>query len=152
MEFTPVDGIFTSINVPDDISQGYSHFYAEVLRVKGIAQKVSEGLNLFIIFDELFKGTNVKDAYDATLAVTDAYASHRNCLYIISTHIVEVGPALSEKCGNVQFRFLSAQMDGNRLVYPYKLAEGISADRHGMTIIMNEHILETIAGEAENLN
>lgn len=152
MEFTPVDGIFTSINVPDDISQGYSHFYAEVLRVKGIAQKVSEGLNLFIIFDELFKGTNVKDAYDATLAVTDAYASHRNCLYIISTHIVEVGPALSEKCGNVQFRFLSAQMDGNRLVYPYKLAEGISADRHGMTIIMNEHILETIAGDAENLN
>lgn len=150
MQFTPVDGIFTSINVPDDISQGYSHFYAEVLRVKGIAQKVAEGLNLFIIFDELFKGTNVKDAYDATLAVTDAYASHRNCLYIISTHIVEVGPALSEKCGNVQFRFLSAQMDGNRLVYPYKLADGISADRHGMTIIMNERILETIAGETEN--
>lgn len=150
MEFTPVDGIFTSINVPDDISQGYSHFYAEVLRVKGIAQKVAEGLNLFIIFDELFKGTNVKDAYDATLAVTDAYATHRNCLYIISTHIVEVGPALADKCGNVQFRFLSAQMDGNRLVYPYKLAEGISADRHGMTIIMNERILETISGEAEN--
>ena len=150
MTFTPVDGIYTSINVPDDISQGYSHFYAEVLRVKGIAQKVAEGLNLFIIFDELFKGTNVKDAYDATLAVTDAYASHRNCLYIISTHIVEVGPALAEKCGNVQFRFLAAQMDGNRLVYPYKLAEGISADRHGMTIIMNERILDIIRGEAVN--
>ena len=150
IRFTPVDGIYTSINVPDDISQGYSHFYAEVLRVKNIAQQVAEGLNLFIIFDELFKGTNVKDAYDATLAVTDAYASHRNCLYIISTHIVEVGPALAEKCGNVQFRFLAAQMDGNRLVYPYKLAEGISADRHGMTIIMNEHILETIRGEAVN--
>ena len=148
MEFTPVEGIYTSINVPDDISQGYSHFYAEVLRVKGIAEKVAEGRDLFIIFDELFKGTNVKDAYDATLAVTDAYASHRNCLYIISTHIVEVGPALAQKCGNVQFRFLSAQMDGNKLIYPYKLAEGISADRHGMTIIMNERILDIIRGEA----
>jgi hypothetical protein len=63
---------------------------------------------------------------------------------------VEVGPALSEKCGNVQFRFLSAQMEANRLVYPYKLADGISADRHGMTTIMNERILETIAGETEN--
>ena len=123
IRFTPVDGIFTSINVPDDIAQGYSHFYAEVLRVKSIAQRVAEGRNLFVIFDELFKGTNVKDAYDATLAVTDAYASHRNCLYIISTHIVEVGPALSEKCGNVQFCFLPTQMDGSRLVYPYKLAE-----------------------------
>ena len=153
IRFTPVDGIFTSINVPDDISQGYSHFYAEVLRVKGIAEKVAEGLRLFIIFDELFKGTNVKDAYDATLAVTDAYASHRNCLYIISTHIVEVGPALAQKCGNVQFRFLPTQMDGNRLVYPYKVAEGISADRHGMTIIMNEKILETIREEVtEDIN
>ena len=150
IRFTPVDGIFTSINVPDDIAQGYSHFYAEVLRVKSIAQRVAEGRNLFVIFDELFKGTNVKDAYDATLAVTDAYASHRNCLYIISTHIVEVGPALSEKCGNVQFRFLPTQMDGSRLVYPYKLAEGISADRHGMTIIKNEKILDIIRGEVIN--
>lgn len=150
IRFTPVDGIFTSINVPDDIAQGYSHFYAEVLRVKSIAQRVAEGRNLFVIFDELFKGTNVKDAYDATLAVTDAYASHRNCLYIISTHIVEVGPALSEKCGNVQFRFLPTQMDGTRLIYPYKLAEGISADRHGMTIIKNEKILDIIRGEEIN--
>lgn len=150
IRFTPVDGIFTSINVPDDIAQGYSHFYAEVLRVKGIAERVAEGRNLFIIFDELFKGTNVKDAYDATLAVTDAYASHRNCLYIISTHIVEVGPALSEKCGNVQFRFLPTEMDGTRLVYPYKLADGISADRHGMTIIRNERILDIIRGEKIN--
>jgi DNA mismatch repair ATPase MutS len=118
--------------------------------VKSIAQRVAEGRNLFVIFDELFKGTNVKDAYDATLAVTDAYASHRNCLYIISTHIVEVGPALSEKCGNVQFRFLPTQMDGTRLIYPYKLAEGISADRHGMTIIKNEKILDIIRGEEIN--
>ena len=95
-------------------------------------------------------GRYVKNAYDATLAVTDAYASHRNCLYIISTHIVEVGPALSEKCGNVQFRFLPTQMDGTRLVYPYKLAEGISADRHGMTIIKNEKILDIIRGEVIN--
>lgn len=151
IRFTPVEGIFTSINVPDDISQGFSHFYAEVLRVKNIAQKVAEGCNLFIIFDELFKGTNVKDAYDATLAVTDAYASHRNCLYVISTHIVEVGPALSQRCGNVQFRFLPTTMDeSGRLIYPYKLAEGISEDRHGMTIIRNEHILDIIRGHVVN--
>lgn len=150
MRFTPVDGIFTSINVPDDISQGYSHFYAEVLRVKGLAQKVAEGRNLFVIFDELFKGTNVKDAYDATLAVTEAFAEHRNCLFIISTHIVEVGPALSERCGNVSFRHLPSRMEGGRLVYPYILEEGISADRHGMTIIRNERILDIIRGEAVN--
>jgi hypothetical protein len=41
-------------------------------------------------------------------------------------------------------------MDGSRLIYPYKLAEGISADRHGMTIIKNEKILDIIRGEAIN--
>ncbi len=148
MDFSPLDGIYTSINVPDNIAMGYSHFYAEVLRVKSIAQKVHDGQNLLIIFDELFKGTNVKDAYDATLAVTEAFAAHRNCLYIISTHIVETGAALSRDCTNVQFHRLSAELDGDRPVYTYRLADGISSDRHGMTIIRNEHILETIRGAA----
>jgi DNA mismatch repair ATPase MutS len=73
MEFSIMDGIYSSINVPDDLSRGYSHFYAEVLRVKKVAEEVSRSKNLLVIFDELFKGTNVKDAFDATLAVTEAF-------------------------------------------------------------------------------
>lgn len=147
MRFTPLDGIYTSINVPDNIAKGYSHFYAEVLRVKGIAEKVRDGHRLFIIFDELFKGTNVKDAYDATLSVTQAFARHVNCLYIISTHIVEVGEELGKICDNVQFHCMPSGMEDGRLVYRYKLCDGISTDRHGMTIIRNEHILDIIKGE-----
>ncbi|MBO9573603.1 MAG: DNA mismatch repair protein, partial [Chitinophagaceae bacterium] len=41
MRFSVMEGIFTSINVPDDISQGWSHFYAEVMRVKLVAKEVS---------------------------------------------------------------------------------------------------------------
>lgn len=147
LEFTPLDGIYTSINVPDNIAMGYSHFYAEVLRVKSIAQKVREGKNLLIIFDELFKGTNVKDAFDATLAVTEAFASHRNCLYIVSTHIVESGEALA-RCHNIQFHRLPTRVDSGRLIYTYILEDGISPDRHGMTIIRNEGIIEAIRGAA----
>lgn len=150
MSFTPVDGIYTSINVPDNIALGYSHFYAEVLRVKHIAEVIRSGKSLFVIFDELFKGTNVKDAYDATLAVTEAFANHRDCLYIISTHIVEVGEDLKARCGNVLFRYLPAGLDGDKPVYTYKLEEGISSDRHGMTIIRNEKIIDIIKGNVEN--
>jgi len=52
--------------------------------------------DLIVIFDELFKGTNVKDAYDATLAVTEAFSKYRNCFFIISTHIIEVGENYGE--------------------------------------------------------
>lgn len=144
MKFSVSDGLFTSINVPDDISMGYSHFYAEVLRVKHVAQQVSNGHNLVVIFDELFKGTNVKDAYDATLSVTRALAGYRNCFFIISTHIVEVGEALPETNGNVLFRFMPTVMTGNVPQYTYRLAEGISSDRQGMSIIENEGIFELL--------
>ena len=144
MVFSVRDGIYSSINVPDNLSQGYSHFYAEVLRVKKVAEEVSAGKDLVVIFDELFKGTNVKDAYDATLAVTAAFAEYRNCFFIISTHIIEVGEALQQTSDNLQFVFLPTVMEGMTPRYTYKMEKGITADRHGMLIIENEGILEII--------
>jgi len=143
MVFSVREGLYSSINVPDDLSQGYSHFYAEVQRVKFIADEVSGSKSLVVIFDELFKGTNVKDAYEATLSVTAAFAEYRNCLFIISTHIVEVGEALQD-VDNLQFLFLPTIMEGKSARYPYLLKEGISNDRHGMMIIEQEGILEMI--------
>ncbi|WP_316817613.1 MutS-related protein [Pedobacter nyackensis] len=144
LEFSVMEGIFSSINVPDNLNMGYSHFYAEVLRVKDVAQQVSAGKNLLVLFDELFKGTNVKDAYDATLAVSQAFANYTNCLFVISTHIIEVGEELRERCANIQFRYLPTIMEGSVPKYTYLLKEGITSDRQGMMIIENENILEII--------
>lgn len=144
MSFSVKEGMYTSINVPDDLNMGYSHFYAEVLRVKKIAEAVSAPKNLIVIFDELFKGTNVKDAYDATLAVSEVFAEHRNCFFIISTHIVEVGEALAQRCNNIVFTYMPTEMQGKIPVYTYRAKEGISSDRHGMMIIENERIIDII--------
>ncbi|WP_225874755.1 MutS-related protein [Pedobacter hiemivivus] len=148
LEFSVKDGIYTSINVPDNLNMGYSHYYAEVLRVKKIALEVSESKNLIVIFDELFKGTNVKDAYDATLSVTEAFGENRNCSFIISTHIIEVGEEL-KRCKNLQFKYLPTIMNGVVPTYTYKLQTGITTDRHGMMIIENEKILDIILSNAE---
>lgn len=141
LRFSVLDGLYTSINVPDNLNQGYSHYYAEVLRVKKVAEEVSRGLNLAVIFDELFKGTNVKDAYDATLAVTEALAEYRNCFFIISTHIIEVGDELQQRGAAVNFAFLPTVMEGETPRYTYTLTPGITNDRQGMMIIQNEGIL-----------
>jgi DNA mismatch repair protein MutS len=144
MEFSTRDGLFTSINVSDNLNLGYSHFYAEVLRVKKVAEEVAKGKDLVVIFDELFKGTNVKDAYDATLAVTKEFSTYHNSFFIISTHIIEVGHTLGEECNNVQFSYFPTIMDGLVPRYPYTLTGGITSDRHGMLIIENEKILDMI--------
>lgn len=144
MWFSVMEGIFTSINVPDDISLGWSHFYAEVMRVKLVAKEVSSGKRLFILFDELFKGTNVKDAYDATLVVSQKLARYRSCAFVISTHIIEVGEELMGTT-NIQFGYMPTVMKGAVPHYTYVMTPGITTDRQGMIIIENEKILEMLA-------
>lgn len=144
MEFCVQDGIFTTINLPDNINTGYSHFYAEVMRVKKIAYEVAKNKKLIIIFDELFRGTNVKDAYDASIAILEAFTKRNRSTFIISTHIIEVGKSLMNKCDNIQFLCLPAKMEGDIPSYTYKLEGGITNDRHGMIIIRNEKILDIL--------
>ncbi|MGN6419619.1 MAG: MutS-related protein [Pseudobacter sp.] len=144
MEFSVMDGIYTTINLPDNLGMGASHFYAEVLRVKKMAAELSAGKKLFIVFDELFRGTNVKDAYEATIAITKGFARRYNSLFVISTHIIEAGDVLRKDTPNVRFVYLPTRMNGNMPVYTYTLEEGITDDRHGMIIINNEGILDIL--------
>ncbi|MCX2475352.1 DNA mismatch repair protein [Pedobacter sp. MC2016-05] len=141
--FSVRDGLYTSINVSDNLQTGYSHFYAEVLRVKNAALQVASGKCFVVLFDELFKGTNVKDAYDATLAVTEAFARYSKTAFIVSTHIIEVGEALKGS-NSIKFAYMPTVMSGNKPTYPYKLMPGITSDRQGMIIIENEGILELL--------
>lgn len=143
MEFSVMDGMFTTINLPDNLGMGASHFYAEVLRVKRVAAELQRGRSLFVIFDELFRGTNVKDAHEATVAITQAFAARRDSRFIISSHIVEAAAELSRQL-SVRFCFLPTRMNGHVPEYTYRLEEGVTNDRHGMIIIRNEGILEIL--------
>ncbi len=150
VRFSVRSGMFTTINLPDNLNMGYSHFYAEVLRVKKVAQQVRQTPHLVIIFDELFRGTNVKDAHEATVAVVNAFAGIRDCTFVISTHIIEAGDDLKRLRDNIRYVYLPTRLDGNRPVYTYKLEEGITSDRHGMMIVNNERIIEIIKGGVQS--
>jgi DNA mismatch repair protein MutS len=143
MEFSVIDGIYTTINLPDNLGIGASHFYAEVLRVKKVAAELHSGKSLFIVFDELFRGTNVKDAYEATVEVILAFAKRKQSRFIISSHIVEAGERLQQLPG-IGFQYLPTRMNGHVPEYTYRLENGITADRHGMIIIQNEGILDIL--------
>jgi DNA mismatch repair ATPase MutS len=143
MEFSVMDGIYTTINLPDNLGIGASHFYAEVLRVKKVAAELNSGKSLFIIFDEMFRGTNVKDAHEATVEITKAFAGKQNSLFIISSHIVEAGEQL-QQMPTIGFQYLPTRMNGHAPEYTYTLESGITADRHGMIIIRNEGVLDIL--------
>ena len=137
------NGLFSTINIADNLNKGYSHFYAEVLRVKNVAEEINRTGNLVVIFDELFRGTNVKDAYDASLSIISAFAKVSGSMFLISTHIMEVADQLSS-IDNIRFGYFYTTIDDKTPVYSYQLHEGVTTERLGMLIIENERIIEII--------
>jgi DNA mismatch repair ATPase MutS len=143
METTLFNGIFSSINLSDSINQGYSHYYSEVRRVKEIVLAIKERNRVCVIFDELFKGTNVKDAYDATLMVMTGFAKMKSSIFFASTHIIEVASELKNQDG-VVFKYLDSSLNGSVPVYTYKLLDGVSSERLGLLIVKQEGIMQII--------
>ncbi|MFB6318626.1 hypothetical protein [Saccharicrinis sp. FJH54] len=143
MQLTLFNGLITTINLTDNLNKGYSHFYSEVKRVKETALSLKEKSNLVVIFDELFRGTNVKDAYDASLFIITAFARARTSCFFISTHITEIADEL-KNIQNVQYKYLDSTLVDNRPVFNYKIFDGISHERLGMQIVKNEGIEEIL--------
>lgn len=148
MKTTVFNGLVTTINLPDNISDGLSHYYSEVKRVKDVALKLTENDRLFVIFDELFRGTNVKDAFDASLMIISELSFIRNSAFFISTHIVELADEL-QKYPNIAFQQMETFFENDMPVFTYKLSEGISTERLGMYIVLNEGIVDTIRKAAK---
>jgi DNA mismatch repair protein MutS len=151
MRFTVFDGLLTTINLSDNLSIGHSHFYAEVVRVRKMAEFLKKGKKMVIIVDELFRGTNVKDAFDATVAIASAFSKKNTSIFMISTHIIEAGEVLSESSPTISFVSLPTVMQDGKPFYTYRLQKGISNDRHGMLIVENEGILEILNKNHRNI-
>jgi len=142
MSISVLSGLYTTINLSDNLNSGYSHFYSEVARIKQVSQKLKEN-RLLVIFDELFRGTNVKDAYDGTLVVIKAFAGVRNSFFAISSHIVEAAYQLRD-ISNIRFGYLEIIKRNDVPKYTYLMKEGISEERLGMYILEQEKVIETI--------
>jgi DNA mismatch repair ATPase MutS len=143
MKTSLFNGLLTTINLSDNLNKGYSHFYSEVLRVKYIAERIYSVGNVFVVFDELFRGTNVKDAFEASLAVIEAFSKLKTGLFAISTHIIEVADKLKDNKA-VFFQYFEAKLINEVPQYNYKIKEGITDERIGMYILRKEKVIETI--------
>ena len=139
------NGLFSTINITDDLNKGYSHFYSEVLRVKAVAEKINHTGNIVVIFDELFRGTNEKDAHDATLAIISAFAKIQGNIFLVSSHIIEVADRF-RTVGNIRFRYFHTHIEEKTPIHSYHLREEVTEERLRILIIENGKIIEIIEG------
>jgi DNA mismatch repair ATPase MutS len=143
LELSLFDGLLSNIQVEDNIMKGESYFFNEVKRVKKTIEKINDGRNWLILIDELFKGTNVQDAMRCSTIVIEGLRKLKNALFILSTHLYEIGEDL-RKYPNIQFAYFETQITDGQLEFSYKLKDGISNDRLGYLILKREGVVSML--------
>ncbi|MFT4720119.1 MAG: DNA mismatch repair protein MutS [Candidatus Azotimanducaceae bacterium] len=143
LSFAPAQRLFSSISLSDDLRNGVSYFRAEALRVKAVAEAVADGYRVVAIMDEPFKGTNVKDAFDASLAILERFSAQVDCLFMFSSHLIELSEKLSDT-GQIDCRYFEADETEGRLRFSYLLQAGVSSQRLGMRVLREEGVFELL--------
>ena len=143
MKLTLFDGLLSNINVVDNIAKGESFFFNEVQRIKNTIEKINNGKKWLVLIDELFKGTNVQDAMKCSLTVIKGLIKMKNSLFILSTHLYEIGDEL-KNYPTISFRYFETNVKDEELEFSYQLKEGISNDRIGYVILKREKVVEML--------
>jgi DNA mismatch repair ATPase MutS len=143
MQLSLFNGLLSNIQVMDNIIKGESYFFNEVQRIRNTIERIGDGKKWLILIDELFKGTNVQDAMKCSTTVIEGLRKMNNALFILSTHLYEIGESLKQY-PNIQFRYFETHVNEEQLVFSYQLKEGISNDRLGYLILKREGVLELL--------
>jgi DNA mismatch repair protein MutS len=145
MKISFLQGVITNMQVEDNILRGESYFFAEVQRMKQTAEKLLQPHSHLVLMDELFKGTNVHDAYECTKAVVEGLLNHDNHLVILSTHLHEVAQQFSTNPAILFSYFVTTMGTDGDYKFTYELKPGISNDRIGYLILQKEGVIDLLA-------
>jgi DNA mismatch repair ATPase MutS len=68
---------------------------------------------------------------------------NENCMFIISTHLYEIGESL-KRHATIQFHYFETSISEGELCFSYQLKPGISNDRLGYLILQKEGVLDLL--------
>ena len=90
-----------------------------------------------IILDEMYRGTNAQDAFEASVAVNELLRKYLHCSFLISTHILEYAKHF-EKDSACSFYYMDSRIQNDQFICPYQLIEGISEAQVGYWLVRKE--------------
>lgn len=124
MTFTPAR-LLTSLRTADSLRDGESYFFAELKRLKFIIDSLKAGERLFIVLDEILRGTNSVDKQKGSLALLKQLI-HLQANGIIATHDLLLGTLVDHYPTHVRNHCFEADIQNNQLTFPYRLRPGIA--------------------------
>jgi len=115
----------TSIRTSDSVQKSESYFFAELKRLKQIIDRMKTGEKLFIIIDEMLRGTNSKDKHQGSQALIEQLIRLQGS-GLLATHDIALGELAERYPENVKNYRFEVEIENNELVFDYKLKSGIS--------------------------
>ena len=94
-----------TLRIQDSLQDGRSRFYAEITRIRRIADIAAGPVPLLFLLDELFHGTNSHDRLQGAAGVLQSLLD-RGAIGLITTHdlaLTSVADELSPRAANVHF-------------------------------------------------
>ncbi len=117
--------LVTSLRTSDSLSENESYFFAELKRLKMIIDRLQTGEKLFIILDEILKGTNSIDKQKGSLALMKQLVANQSC-GIIATHDLVLGTLEQEFPEQIKNYCFEADIQNDELSFSYRMRPGIA--------------------------
>ncbi len=124
-----------AINRSDSLQNGYSHFMTEIQNLKKVVLHAQQGIACFAVFDELFSGTNVEDAFAISKTTLKGLGQFTNSLFFVSTHIQELKDVSHSQLANY---YMDCQLVHQQPTFTYQLKQGWSPVQIGQLLFEKE--------------
>ena len=129
--------LMSSMRIADNLAENTSTFYAELKKLKQIIEAVDQKEKVFILLDEIFRGTNSLDRHTGSIALIKQLI-RQNAVAVIATHDVELTRLKDEYTQSISNYHFNVQVDKNdELFFDFKLKSGICQSMNA-TILMRK--------------
>lgn len=123
MKLTPVQ-LCTSMRTNDSLMKHTSFFYAELKKLKWIMDKIKAKEPVYILLDEILKGTNSKDQHLGSAALIKNIIHHHG-RGLIATHDLELTELATEYPEHIKNIAFEIDMEGDKMVFSYQYKDGV---------------------------
>lgn len=132
--------LITSLRTSDSLSDNESYFFAELKRLKRIIDLLNQGQQLFIILDEILKGTNSMDKQKGSFDLIRQFMQLK-ANGIIATHDLLLGSLIKQFPEEIRNYCFEADIKENELTFSYKLREGMAQNMNACFLMKKMGII-----------
>jgi hypothetical protein len=116
--------LMSSMRIADNLAESTSTFYAELKKLQTIIEAVKQERKVFILLDEILRGTNSLDRHTGSKALIQQLIQ-QNAVAIIATHDVELAQLENSFPSAISNFHFDVQVANEELFFDYKLKTGI---------------------------